>query len=84
MTKFRKKPIVVEAEQWFPGKRTDAVLNRVTFDSTGTKVDESYYIITKQGEIEVNPGDWIINGLEGEQYPCSESIFEKVYEKVEK
>lgn len=29
------------------------------------------------------PGDWIITGVNGEQYPCKPDIFEKTYESVE-
>ena len=29
------------------------------------------------------PGDWMIQGVEGELYPCKPSIFEKTYELAE-
>lgn len=29
-----------------------------------------------------DPGDWIITGVKGEQYPCKPDIFEATYEPV--
>lgn len=36
-------------------------------------------IETLEGIMTANPGDWIITGVEGEQYPCKPDIFEKTY-----
>jgi len=30
-----------------------------------------------------SPGDWIIQGIKGELYPCKPDIFEQTYEPVE-
>jgi len=38
---------------------------------------------SSSSDVQVNPGDWIITGVEGEKYPCSASIFEKTYEAVQ-
>lgn len=59
-TKFRKKPVIVEAYQ--------------------TKVE--MIIPTLEGDMKASIGDWIITGINGEQYPCKPDIFEKTYEKV--
>ena len=37
-------------------------------------------IHTLEGRMKVNPGDWIIRGVEGDFYPCKDSIFERKYE----
>lgn len=29
-----------------------------------------------------SPGDWIITGVNGEQYPCKPDIFNKTYSKA--
>jgi len=29
-----------------------------------------------------NPGDYLIEGVEGELYPCAKDIFEKTYDNV--
>lgn len=40
-------------------------------------------IETLEGTMTANPGDWIITGVKGEQYPCKPDIFEATYEQVE-
>jgi hypothetical protein len=39
-------------------------------------------IETLEGTMHANIGDWIITGVNGEQYPCKPDIFEKTYEPV--
>ena len=72
MPKFRKRPIVIEAEQWFPGKAVDGVRYE------GSRPT----IITLEGSLIVSPGDWIITGVAGEKYPCKPDIFECTYERM--
>lgn len=45
-----------------------------------TDVEES--IVTLEGVMKANVGDWIIMGIQGEKYPCKPDIFEKTYEEV--
>ncbi len=40
------------------------------------------WIETLEGGHIVCPGDWIIEGVEGEFYPCKSSVFYSTYEKV--
>lgn len=40
-------------------------------------------IETLEGIMTARPGDWIITGVLGEQYPCKPDIFEKTYEPVD-
>ena len=40
-------------------------------------------ITTLEGVMRVQWGDWIIQGVKGELYPCKPDIFEATYEKVE-
>lgn len=37
-------------------------------------------IVTLEGIHKVSFGDWIIQGVQGELYPCKPDIFEKTYE----
>ena len=39
-------------------------------------------IETLEGTMKANIGDWIIEGINGELYPCKPDIFEKTYEKI--
>lgn len=40
------------------------------------------WIETLEGEHVVCPGDWIITGVEGENYPCKPTVFAKTYEII--
>lgn len=78
MAKFRKKPIVIEAVQWFPTEK-----NLDSPDILYTDGETYARIETLEGEMTVSPGDWIITGIKGEKYPCKPDIFEQTYEAVE-
>ena len=44
------------------------------------QTDQELIIQTMEGPLKASPGDWIITGIRGEQYPCKPDIFEKTYE----
>jgi hypothetical protein len=92
VSKFRKKPVVVEAYQWLGPIRDAEYL--VAFDDwmvahrdRATKcpryVGSQIRIHTLEGEMMADPGDWIICGVKGELYPCKPDIFALTYEPVE-
>lgn len=39
-------------------------------------------IHTLEGDMKAMPGDFIITGVHGEQYPCKPDIFNETYEEV--
>ena len=85
--KYRKKPVVIEATQWFKDGDHPAVTTIDTYDrkkiSPGiVYVGKRSYIVTLEGNMEVTSGDWIITGVQGEYYPCKPDIFEMTYESV--
>lgn len=45
------------------------------------QIDHEMDIQTLEGVMHASVGDYIITGIEGEQYPCKKEIFEKTYEK---
>lgn len=47
------------------------------------QTDVLMVIHTLEGDMKAEPGDWIITGVKGEQYPCKDDIFRKTYEPVE-
>lgn len=47
------------------------------------QIDKELIIHTLEGDMKASPGDWIITGVNGEQYPCKPDIFEKTYQKVD-
>jgi hypothetical protein len=90
MAQYRKKPVVIEAVQWDGSNFNDIK------DFANSKVRyHSYYdhneyfeskttltIKTLEGDMIASKGDYIIRGIQGEYYPCKESIFLETYEKV--
>ena len=44
--------------------------------------DKEVVIHTLEGDLTAQPGDYIITGAAGEQYPCRADIFEETYEEV--
>lgn len=81
--KYRKKPVVIEAfrfqidksmPDWFNEKRITNEI--ITYD------DGTCDIKTLEGTMKANKGDYIIQGVNGEIYPCKPDIFEKTYEEV--
>ena len=81
MPKFRKKPVVIEAEQ-FNG---DAVRGVCRLSCAGFDGDDQPHVHTiHKGQLcAVVPGDWIIPEPDGEHYyPCKPDIFEATYEPV--
>jgi hypothetical protein len=76
MARYVKKPVVVEAVQWFKHGDHPAVLA----ESPG---DEFGYIDTLEGRLTVQPGDWVITGVAGENYPVKPDIFEKLYTRAD-
>ena len=46
------------------------------------QTEKEIIIHTLEGDMKANVGDYIITGVNGEQYPCKPDIFEKTYELV--
>lgn len=87
MAKYRKKPVVIEATQYFPDNTTDIVGLIYTLGEDGVDYGSgipgvSVSIKTLEGRMKVSVGDWIITGVNGEIYPCKPDIFAKTYEPV--
>lgn len=92
MDKYRKKPIVIEAEQWFERGDVGDLSNlsylsyllkedRDPCEHCNKQMSEHAWIKTLEGVHIVCPGDWIIKGIKGEYYPCKPDIFEATYDK---
>jgi hypothetical protein len=72
--KFRVKPTMIEAEQWFPGKIIEGVWVEKHFLDCA-------YIHTLEGFVKVIAGDWIITAMDGKKHACKPDVFEKTYER---
>lgn len=89
MTKFRKRPVVIEAVQWLPEDMEQAggmaawlQIGNCDFEIGNQFSPRSLYIRTLEGVMEAAPEDWIIKGVKGEFYPCKPDIFAETYEAV--
>ena len=91
MTKFRKKPVVIEAitfnELVAYGLTHGAnVVDGMpwSFDYEGHPIthenNDCYLIPTLEGTMRMDRGDMLITGVAGEIYPCKPDIFEMTYE----
>ncbi len=83
MAKYRKKPIVIDAEQL-----TEANLGNVARFMGGqfrlwTDSDGGPHVVTLEGGMTASVGDWIIRGVQGEFYPCKPDIFAATYEAAQ-
>ena len=101
--KYRKKPVVVNAEKWSGWKRFKDCdkyhpvikplplfmsfsigMSLGSYHGTnGIPPQKLGWVRTLEGGHIIQPGDWLIEGVEGEFYPCKPDIFEKTYEPVE-
>ena len=91
--KFRKIPVVIEAEQWFGHAQSMGVdlcdikefFTRVswTCKHCGDSAVHHGWIGTLEGGHIVCSGDWIIKGVKGEFYPCKPDIFDLTYGAVD-
>lgn len=93
MMKYRKKPIVVDADIYRAGME-DGFLLESYLPITPTPMMRAIskivlegqvafpYINTLEGRHFISRGDYIIIGVQGERYPCKPDIFEATYEKV--
>lgn len=88
MQRFRKKPVIIEAQQVIPDD--NVLVDNIIRWCGGTQnypfpiegKDCLFFIQTLEGIMEVNSWDWVIKGVNGEFYPCRPDIFEKTYEPV--
>jgi hypothetical protein len=83
--RFRKKPVVIEAVQWF--KMGDHSMVESYAHADGMGQEELGCIKTlesgRHGMHIVSIGDWIIKGVKGEYYACKPDIFEQTYEAAD-
>lgn len=92
ITKFRKKPVVIEAVRW-SGNNLREVINFTGLHPSANKwsweeyeqvvAREGLKIFTLEGPLIATEGDWIIRGLRGEYYPCKCDIFEATYDPAD-
>ena len=84
MTKYRKKPVVVEAVRFTGDVGASDIMDLDVGCGHDAERGCDYLTIqTLEGEMRGYPGDYIIRGVKGELYPCKPDIFAATYESVE-
>lgn len=89
MAKFRKKPVVIEARQFFNDGSSYELLHWINEGqhaagrALASWCNNEIMVPTLEGQHIASPGDWIICGVAGEFYPCKPDIFEQTYEPAE-
>jgi hypothetical protein len=84
MTRYRKKPVVIEAVRWLGTNRDEvAQFLLVPVDDMTFGPNCDVFIHTLEGTMRADFGDWIIKGVQGECYPCKPDIFDATYEAVD-
>ena len=90
MSKYRKKPVIIDAIQLTSESLMDcisfiypdiSVIDHSTL--IAIRKNKFLYIETLEGDMKAQFGDYINKGVQGEVYPCKPDIFLATYEKVE-
>lgn len=82
---FRKKPVEIQAIRftgWTYGPEIAAWCGGTYCPAQGQGEHTEIAIPTLEGTMIVSVGDWVIKGVEGEFYPCKDSIFQATYEAL--
>lgn len=91
ITRYIKKPVIVEAIQWHGFNRVPVIDDISVYDPyrinscckiCGQEISVHGFISTLEGGHIVCPGDWIITGVKGERYPYKPDIFAETYDMV--
>ncbi|QDX94338.1 hypothetical protein EEL31_08835 [Brevibacillus laterosporus] len=88
MAKYRKKPVIIDAEQLTVEmcQKNAGLPNPFRVGHRTRYINyhtDCAVIETLEGKMRAEIGDWIITGIKGEKYPCKPDIFEATYELVE-
>ena len=90
--KYRKKPVTIEAVQFFTEKYKQSWANYpmvqdrnelTTAEVPWIPNGGPYFVNTLEGCMAVSDGDFIVKGVENELYAVKPDIFKKTYEAVE-
>lgn len=82
---YRKKPIVIEAIQFYGDNWKDicSFIGKEVPIEWKTPSCAELIIPTLEGNMIADKGDWIIKGIRGEFYPCKPDIFTETYEVID-
>lgn len=81
--RYKKKPVEISAMEYKTLQDAEPIVRwmgggTIEMDSRDGKI----VIHTLEGDMTASLGDFIIQGVQGEFYPCKPDIFEKTYDPV--
>ncbi|MCR1901629.1 hypothetical protein [Ligilactobacillus apodemi] len=82
MLREYRKTATIMAEQ-FTGDPNQVFMYDMFPDVDNCNNKFHYFLHTKEGDMCINPGDWIATGENGEHWPIKDDIFKQTYELVE-
>ncbi|KKN77232.1 hypothetical protein LCGC14_0362100 [marine sediment metagenome] len=88
MAEYRRKPVVVDAVQYFGDVEIDGVtppaknLKGCAAQIVSASRPLSAYLETGRGKVAVHPGDWIITDGNAIKSVCHKDLFGELYEEV--
>lgn len=82
MAKFRKKPVEVEAMQ-YDGKNASAIQGWAGLDSIDEDFGGGMEFETNEGKQRVEVGSWVVRGVNGSLYACTNENLMAAYDAVE-
>nr|DAZ69681.1 MAG TPA: PGDYG protein [Caudoviricetes sp.] len=82
MLKEYRKTATIKAEQFDGSKEMMDKYHLGFWKGQDTGEIYEYSIPTKEGVLDLNIGDWIATGVEGEHWAIDDEIFKKTYEEV--
>lgn len=85
MTKYRKKPVVIDAWQLTKENIEAGIPDWIDTEQVSIFGEANAFaeIYLFELTLHVNYGDYIVKGVQGEFYPCKPDIFEQTYEEAE-
>ena len=78
MGRYTKIPVTINAVQWTGSNRVE-IEEFLDGNENGEFKGDGLFISTLEGIMRASKGDFIIQGVNGEFYPCKPDIFEKTY-----
>ena len=83
MSKYRKKPVEIEAVQYLGFEQNGEECELFLGDDFESHLPSENKILvrTLEGELTASAGDFLIRGVKGEHYPCKPDIFAATYDE---
>lgn len=87
--RYRKRAVLVDAVRFLgaggfpaqPGWLLEALATGPYTVGHVSTNSNNVHVRTAEGLTISPPGHWVVRGVEGEVYPCSDSVFRKTYEQ---